>query len=144
MATGMLDPHAPLDGEATIDFSLRSALLTTLDRLQEAAETYGAASATLADATVRDSAAREASDFAVAAARMQLYADGVPGANEAQRQAHLAYRLATSPQVAALHRAHAEAQEARTQAEHHFRVADVAQKALRVRAYALSALLGVG
>lgn len=143
-ATGPLDPDAPLPGEAMVDFAVRGALLTTLDRLQSAMEEYGSASANLADATMRDLEARGLNEQTIAAARVHLYAEGVPGTNEAQRQAHLAFRLANEPDVAAAHRAHEEAQHARILAEHRFRTVDATQKALRARLYALTALLAGG
>lgn len=140
-ATGPLDPDAPLPGEAMVDFAVRGALLTTLDRLQNAMEEYGSASADLADAAMAEHELRADLDHLTARSRVRLYADGVPGANEPQRQAYLAYALATDGDLDVARNGHEAALNRRTNAEHLFRVADTAQKALRARVYALTALL---
>jgi hypothetical protein len=127
--------------EPGLDFSLRAAILAACDRLQAATEEYATASGLLAGALGRDADARLNLEYIEADARARLYRDGVPGTNEAARQAILATMLADDPDVDDARQARDTAHGDRLTAEHHFRVCDQAQKSLRARLDALSALV---
>jgi hypothetical protein len=128
-------------GESILGFALRTRILTLDDELAEATRAYAAASATLAEATCREHEARGMHEAFVTRRRAEAHARGLPGTNEAARAAALADILRTDGDIA-LGAGHLEELcEARIMAEHHYRVADVAQKALRARLNALAALV---
>lgn len=133
---------APL--ESIVDYSLRAALLTACDQLADATAEFAGASAVLAEALAADADARLNLDYLEDDFRARAYRDGLPGTNEAQRAAYLAVRLADDPTVGEARQCRDRAHRARLQAEHDFRVADMAQKSLRVRLEALTALVRGG
>lgn len=135
---------APDPAEAIADYSLRAAIFGLCDRLQAATEEYAVVSADLADALAGDADARLNLDYLEGEFRTRAYNDGLPGTNEAQRLAYLAVRLADDPTVDEARQARDAAHRARLQAEHRFRVVDMAVKSLRGRLAALTALVESG
>lgn len=131
-------------GEAFLTFRVRTAILTAIDDLAAATAEYASASANLARATIAEHEARDMHEAFVVRRRAEAYARGLPGTNEAARNAALAELFRTDGDIAQGAGYLEELRDARIMAEHHFRVVDVARKTLTARLAALTALLETG
>lgn len=139
------DPGSPADpAEAIIGHTLRTAILTACDALADATREYAAASATLAEAVIEEAEARQVLTWHETLERDRLLSAGLPGTTEAVRKAALDRLLLTDNMIAPMRSHLEEAQRARVQAEHHFRVVDQASRSLRARLAALGAVVRGG
>lgn len=124
-------------------FGLRATILALDHRLEEAAAQYAYASAHLADATVALHEARAQLQYAEELATARLVIEG-QGRNADERKALLAAGLWDDEEVDQARSRRDEALADHTACEARFREADQAQKALRTRLAALTALVGGG
>jgi hypothetical protein len=133
-------PAIPGPAEPILDFSLRAAILDLDQRLQAATEEYAAASGLLAEATIDLHERRMQLTYAEDMETLRLI-QAIPGKNAEERKAHLAVGLWEADEVDEARTARDEVVARQARAEHHYRTLDVAQKSLRARLDALSALV---
>lgn len=120
---------------------LRAAVLQAVEELDRAVNDYGVRSRAAVRREVAYRAAVEDLELAENFHRAEAHALGLPGPNEAARNAMLKARLDTHREIAPRREAATGATTERDRAAADLREADVCQKAARVKLAALTALL---
>jgi hypothetical protein len=121
--------------------AVQDKLIRAIDRLSDAMAEYAVASADLVEATVAEHDAKAELECLTDEARADLYSQGVPGKNEAERSAFVANALWANADVRDARNAHEAKRDARIRVEGRFRICDMSQKNLREIVRGLGAAL---
>ena len=120
--------------------TLADQLQRTISALDTAETEHAHAVTVLGDALIAEYQARLQLEYEEVELTEQLYREGVPGKNEAERKTLITVALLNMGDVRA---AHETTVIAKIAAEHDYRRVDVRQKALRATLAALTALCGI-